>query len=241
VSRIAGVLAIIASFIAADVSAALNAEEILRSSLTLLRDAKAVSVRAVVSNDEVVTTGQKLQRTQEGILKIRRPDRLRIDLIADRYSRSILYDGKTLLVYDPDQKFYATFPAPNTIDATAKTAREKLGLDLPLSQLFASDPIAAINNPSRIGTYVGLHRIGTTICHHLAFSQNNVDWQIWVAAEGQPVPRKIVIDYKNLPGRPQYIALLSDWNFAAKLDDATFRFAAPGDAQKIEFIQGEGQ
>jgi hypothetical protein len=233
-------LAFVATFIGVGASAAPIPEEVLRSSLALLRGARGVSVRLVVINDEVVATGQKLQRSSDGLLKIRRPDRFRVDVSADRYSRSIVYDGKTLFVYDPDKKLYASVAAPPTIDATAAAVREKLGLDLPLSQLFADDPFAALNARTRTGTYVGLHRIDGIACHHLAFSQENLDWQIWIAAQDSPVPRKIAIDFKNRPGRPQYIALLSDWNLQAVLADSAFRFSPPPGAQKIEFLQSEG-
>ena len=215
-------------------------DNILRGSLALIGTAKQIGVRAVVMNDEVAATGQKFQRSMDIALKIRRPDGLRMDINADRYRRTVQYDGKILAIYDLEKKFYATADAQPTIDATMAMAREKLQLDLPLARLFAANAYDVLNAKGRNSTYVGLARVGAVACHHLAYTQDNVDWQIWIAADGPPLPRKIVIDYKDRPSRPQYIALLTDWNLDAKFEANDFRFSAPADAQKIDFVRPEG-
>ena len=52
-------------------------------------------------------------------------------------------------------------------------------------------------------------------CHHLAFAQEHVDWQVWIEDGAQPLVRKFVITYKDEPGAPQYTAIFFDW----KLND----------------------
>ena len=236
VSRVSRLAVWIGVSLALPVFAAPDPGQVLRSSLTLLRDATRIRVRAQVMNDEVIGSGQKLQRTIESVVKIRRPDGLSAETTGDRYRRSLRYDGRVLALYDPDLKLYARFDPPPTIDATAAAVRERLGLDLPLSQLFAANAVDTVGKATRSAAYIGLHRIDGASCHHLAFTQDDIDWQIWIAAEGQPVPRKIVIDFKTRPGRPQYIALLSDWDLSAKFAPAEFQFVAPADASEIEFL-----
>jgi hypothetical protein len=41
-----------------------------------------------------------------------------------------------------------------------------------------------------------------------------VDWQIWIADSGKPLPRKYVITTKDDPAQPQYMVLMSNWNVA---------------------------
>ncbi len=236
----AGVLALLFSALAVPAFCVSQADDILRSALTLLANAKTIRVQADVMSDEVVATGQKLQRSSEGTIAIRRPDGLRIEINADRYRRTIQYDGKVLALYDPEKQLFATVDAPPTIDATAAIVRQKFGLDLPLSQLFADNAFANVTSRKHTAIYVGLHRVGGTPCHHLAYSTDDIDWQIWIAADGSPLPRKIVVDYKNRPGRPQYIALLSGWNLAPRFEASEFRFTAPANASKIELLPSEG-
>ena len=225
---------IVLAIAAAAALAARVPEQVLKSSLDRISNAKNIRVRAVVMSDEVVATGQKLQRSSDGVIKVRRPNGFRVDTVADRYRRTIQYDGKTLAVYDPDRKFYATYNAPATIDATVADVKEKLGLDLPLSQLFAQNAYDQMK-VQRAATYVGLHRVQGVACHHLAFAQDNVDWQIWIG-ESDQLPRKIVIDFKTRPGRPQYVAILSDWNLDAPMTASEFTFVPPAGSEKIDWV-----
>jgi len=227
--------------IALPVFAASAPEEILQSSLAALSKAQHIRVRASVMSDETIASGQKLQRSMDVLVRISRPNAVAVDIAADRYDRLFRYDGKTVAVADLKQKFYATNPAPATIDAMLADVRDKLDLDLPLGHLFATDTFEKLKALRKSETYVGLHRVGNDYCHHLAFTQDNADWQIWIVANGTPVPRKIVIDYKNRPGRPQYVAVLSDWNLNASFTAGDFRFTPPADAQKIEFAQPAGR
>ena len=222
------------ALLAAPVLAGPAPERVLESSLDRIGKAKNIRVRAIVMSDDVVATGQKLQRSSDGIIKIRRPNGFRVDTVADRYRRTIQYDGKTLAIYDPEKKLYASVDAPPTIDATTAGMKEKLGLDLPLSQLFAENAYDKLKG-ERVATYVGLHRAAGVACHHIAFSQENVDWQIWIGQSDQ-LPRKIVIDFKTRPGRPQYVALLSDWNLDAQFAPAEFTFTPPAGAEKIDWV-----
>lgn len=48
---------------------------------------------------------------------------------------------------------------------------------------------------------------------------------------------KFVIDYKSLPERPQFTALLSDWNLSAPAGSEQFKPVLPGDAKKVELAQ----
>ena len=68
------------------------------------------------------------------------------------------------------------------------------------------------------------------------FSQEVIDWQIWIEDGPRPVPRKLLITYKEEPGSPQYVARLSDWDFQPCLSDHYFRFQPPKGSDEIEFL-----
>ncbi len=80
-------------------------------------------------------------------------------------------------------------------------------------------------------------------CEHLAFTQTNIDWQIWIEDGAKPVPRKFLITYKDEPGSPQFTALFSNWDFETKLPDFVFKFEPPAGASKIKVkeIKNENQ
>ena len=85
----------------------------------------------------------------------------------------------------------------------------------------------------RTGRYLGIHHVQDVKCHHLAFRQEGLDWQIWIEDGDKPVPRKLVITYKELPGRPQFVALLGKWDMAAIASDDLFVFKTPEGVKKI--------
>jgi hypothetical protein len=62
-----------------------------------------------------------------------------------------------------------------------------------------------------------------------------VDWQIWLEDGPRPLPRKVVITYKESAGHPQYTSLLSNWNLSADVPDSAFAATIPKDAKKVEF------
>jgi hypothetical protein len=70
-------------------------------------------------------------------------------------------------------------------------------------------------------------------CEHLAFSQNNIDWQVWIENGARPVPRKFVITYKDEPDSPEFTAIFSNWDFTTQLPDFVFKFDPPPGSAKI--------
>ena len=86
------------------------------------------------------------------------------------------------------------------------------------------------------GAYVGTHLVLGQPHHHLVFEQDELDWQIWIAAEGEPLPSKIVMTFKLQAGGPQFTGLMR-WDTKPKLDDDEFAFAPPKGSQQIEFLR----
>jgi hypothetical protein len=55
-------------------------------------------------------------------------------------------------------------------------------------------------------------------CDHLAVrTAGGVDFQVWIAQGDEPLPRRIVITYKDENGQPQFWADFSNWNLAPEL------------------------
>ena len=73
------------------------------------------------------------------------------------------------------------------------------------------------------------------LCDHFAFRQRRIDWQVWIASGGKPLPRKIVVTYRGDDARPQSISLI-DWNLKPAFKDSEFKFVPPKGATKIEIV-----
>ncbi len=169
-------------------------------------------------------------------LFVRRPDRIRAEIQTDRGKRRFLYDGKTINILDMMENVYMSTNVPPDIDAAMDYAMEKYDVTVPIVDLIFSDPYAILTENVWSGFYVGKNYVQGVICHQLAFSQELIDWQIWIEDSVSPVPRKLVITYKQLEGSPQYISYLSNWDFNPRLPDMVFEFVPPVNARKVDVI-----
>jgi hypothetical protein len=212
-----------------------RSERVLLDACGYLRSAGRFSVNSEVSYEDVLTSGTRVEYNRQASIVLERPNHLRIDSESDKGRRSFYYDGKTLTVYHPDKGVYATFPAPDTIDAMID-AVEARGIMMPASDLLLNHPCEALGGHLQTGTYAGRHYLDGNWYHHLLLSADAVDVQLWVATGEDPVIHRLVITYTELPGEPQYRALLSDWNFSPDIDAATFTFTPPADARKVAFL-----
>ena len=123
---------------------------------------------------------------------------------------------------------------PDTIDAVLDHLAVEYGMVMPLADLLISDPYGSAMQNTKFGFYVNENQVRGVPCHHLAFRQDGLDWQIWIDAGDKPVPRKLVITFTGFPGQPQWSAQFDHWDFEPRLDDDAFTFTPPADAREVE-------
>jgi hypothetical protein len=107
------------------------------------------------------------------------------------------------------------------------------GVVLPLADLLYSNLYEMVTPRTESGTYVGLHKVDGTDCHHLQFDGRYTAAQIWIEAGDRPLPRKIVISYKNSPGTQRYEATISKWDLSPKPAEGEFSVAPPQGVREI--------
>ena len=108
-------------------------------------------------------------------------------------------------------------------------------MPLPIGQLVSSDAADFVKKEIYAGGFVEQSTIGGILSEHLAFRTQNLDFQVWVASEDDPLQTRLVIDYKDYPASPQYRADFRDWNFKPEVNDSLFVFKPADGMQKIEF------
>jgi hypothetical protein len=212
-----------------------KADEALKRMGALLGGAKAFSFTSHSTVDQALDNGQAVQVARNQRVVVRRPDRLAAVIDADLEDLNYWYDGKRVTVLNRRDNAYSTVDARPTIEATLDMLAKDYGLVVPLADLLFDDPYKTMMSGARSGVYVGTGYVFDTKCDHLAFRQEGVDWQIWIEQGDKPVPRKVVITYKDLPARPQYTSYLSDWNLEADVKDEQFVAKIPPGAKKVEF------
>jgi hypothetical protein len=192
----------------------------------------AFEIKAVTSLDLVTADGQRIQIDGTANYKVRRPAGFVISVDSDVKKRTFFYDGKAFTVFAPELHYYATAPAPSTNMQTLDKLEDKFGISLPVEDLFRwSDPSLKRSDELKSGFPVGTATIDGVKTDQYAFREGDIDWQIWIQHDGQPLPRKLVIIDRTDPANPTYTTLLT-WNVTPTLttDDFTFR---PGKDDKL--------
>jgi len=212
-----------------------QADRVLREMSAFLAGAAEFRFEADLLVEDVLETGQKLQFDERARAIVRRPDRFAAQRSGDALARSVVYDGTSVSVLDGVEGVYAVVDVPETIDGMLDHMADLYGVTIPIADLVFSSPYDALVGDGAGGHYVGLHNVAGVECHHIAVSQEAVDWQIWIDAGERPLPRKLVITYKHEVSAPQFIALLSNWDLSPEVADQTFVFETPEGAEQIEF------
>ncbi len=184
--------------------------------------------------DEIPDGELRRQLTNTRRIAVERPNHFAADVTGDTLSRASWYDGRTVTVLDKEHNVYATIEAPVTIDATLDNLQDEYGVVLPLVDILYSDPYAVLMESVTYGRYLGIHQAAGVACHHLAFSQATIEWQLWIDAGDKPLPRKLVISYVQEPGEPQYSATIRRWNLDSSVPEGLFTFEAPEGAERVD-------
>lgn len=210
-----------------------QAAEVLKQMTDYLKGLQQFSVQAEITEDVLLDSGLTVQDGRSATASVRRPNRLRIDSEGDIDNRQVYYDGKTITLMNPRTNVYSTIDAPPEIDAALDYGIKAYNIRAPLADFIYANANEYLTQDARSGFYLGLSKVQGVPCHHLAFRQKDLDWQIWIENSPTPVPRKFLITDRKAKGL-QFTAVFSQWNTSPQLEDGLFVFAAPANAKKVD-------
>jgi hypothetical protein len=211
-----------------------RADAILKSMSDYLQGLQRFAFEAQETFDEVDPRAPRVHLSNIRRVAVQRPDRFAADAEGDTLNRAVWFDGKTITALNKAQNRYVTLELAGAIDAAIELIEDEYGIVVPLTDFLFSDPYAVLTEGILYGEYLGIHRAAGVPCHHLAFAQRQIEWQIWIEAGERPLPRKFAIAYVEEVGTPQYSATILRWSTDPKFPDDLFVFTAPEGAEKID-------
>jgi len=197
----------------------------------------SVNTQSII--EEMHFSGHRVDYDLSANVTVKRPNKMRAQRTGDLMNQRFFYDGKTLTVYNANEKVYATQTALDTIEEMITFARETVGILLPAADLLYRNAFPLLMQDATLAVVVGKAVVGGVRCDHLLFSRPDVDFQVWVSEGKQPWPRKYVVTETATPEKLAITTLLSNWNIAPAVDDAQFSFVPPKGVQAISFTQLE--
>jgi hypothetical protein len=197
---------------------------------------KQFSVHTQNTIEDLLDSGHKVDYDVSASVIVSQPNKIRAERKGDRIDQIFYYNGKTLTLYNPSDKVYATEPAPGTFDGLFKFMYESLGFLVPVSDLVYRDAFPLLMQDVTLAVVLGKTFIGGVRCDHLLFSRPGVDFQVWVADAGRPLPRKYVVTDTTSPALLSVSTVMSDWNVAPAVADSRFTFVPPQGVKRITFM-----
>jgi hypothetical protein len=197
------------------------------------------TIVAVMGHEVLQSNGQRLEFGSAITASLRRPSKANVRFEnRDGDNATVVMDGATISIFatEGDAHIYDVTSQSGDIDASFVFLAEQLGTPDQLHHFFSIDLTDTLKTMVESGYYVGEATIGGVLCDNLALRNADEDIQIWIAQGPKPVPRRIVVTYKNLDGQPRFWADFKDWNFSPGQPDSVFSYSPPAHATQIEFF-----
>lgn len=167
-------------------------------------------------------------------------DKLFAETRGDFFPYDFYFDGKTVTAYSPTKNLYAEKAAPGTVDSVIEAAYREEGKSFPYADILVAQPYNVLTEGLLRAAYVGQSTFrplsgGEGLkTDHLAFSNDGVEWQIWIDAQDR-LPRMVCATYLDEAGEPSYMVEFGDWKINEPVSPETFMFQNTSKAEKVEF------
>jgi hypothetical protein len=207
---------------------------ILKSATDYLTSLQSFSYTAQTFLESVSNDNEKLLFDSKVDISVKRPNKI----FAQKTGYEALdfyFNGNKIVGYNATKQKYATADEPGDLDKLVK-ALSTYQIEAPMSDFITSDPYAILTADIESSRFLGVAMVAGVKCHHLAFRQNNIDWQLWIDAGTKPLIKRFMVTSKGLTGSPSYTVTINQWKANPVLDDALFEFKAPAASQLVEFV-----
>jgi hypothetical protein len=183
---------------------------------------------------EVITPAlEKIQFASSGEVLLSRPDKMRMRRTGGYADVEESFDGKTFIVYGRDINAFAQLDSPGSVDQLIDRLRTEFAVSAPGADLLLSRVYEELMADVIEAKHIGRGVIDGIECEHLAFRNQDTDWQLWVEVGAQPIPRKLVITSKAVAAAPQYTLRIKTWKTDVPAEAEQFALKLPQDAKKV--------
>lgn len=204
----------------------------LMAMATKLAETKQFSVNVHMRYDVLQDSGEIIEFGELRTVQISRPEYLRVDAQqSDGDTGGLIFDGTTLTQFNETQNVYSQIEGPGNVDDAVRYAVAELRVRLPLARMLVTSFPQEMSRLTTGVNFVERNTLGPEPTDHIAGNTAGVDYQVWVRDDN--FPSRIVLTYRNAPGKPQFRAEFRDWNTTPALRRDSFKYKPPADAEKI--------
>ena len=219
-----------------------KADEVLHAMSDYLAGLITFIVTADAATDVLLRNGAKMQLTATGTLVLDREKGFRVVREGPLGESTIVFDGSAVSISNSALGVHFSIPVEGNIDQAIDEVRSVLGTEVTGgADLLYANPHEGLMFEVETGQYLGEVTVGGVSAHHLFYRAKDIDWQLWVRSEGDPIPVKYVITSKWMTAAPAFSVQL--WNFepGVTTDANTFNFTPPEGSKELDPATIDGE
>lgn len=206
----------------------------VEASASFLASREAMAFRWFVSFDEVIDGREKITYLRSGENLLVRGVGFTSHTERGHTLRDYYFDGATVTITSPNEDFYASASFSGSFDELVAAIEARTAARIPIWVMMSEGLAERLVSGIEHAAYLGETLIAGQPAHHLAFTTDDEDWQIWIARdEAEPLPLMIVGTDTRVQGWPQYRAYFLDWNLEPDRDPAQFVFVPEEDDRPV--------
>lgn len=215
-----------------------EAEQVLRAMSDYMAGQRMFSLTADASTEVLLRDGRKVQLTATSDMIVDREKGLRVERQGALGGTLFVFDGDEVSIASEREGVYLTLPASGGIDGALDEVRSALGTEVAGgADLLYANPYDGLMLNVQSGHYMGKAWVGGVLTDHLSYRAADIDWQLWVRSDGDPVPVKYVITSKWVTAAPQFSVQISDFQTMTETASDTFAFNPTAGARQITLEQ----
>jgi hypothetical protein len=214
-----------------------EAKAILLNMTNFIAKAPVLSVVLRSGYDAIQDDGQYIEFGERRRILLQRPNQLRVETErSDGEQGLVLFDGKQITAFKAEDNVYAQVEKSGTVDDALVYLVRDLQFTLPLARMLHTGFTEQIETMITAISYVEEDTLFDVVTDHLAIRSEDVDMQLWVAQGNEPLPRRVILTYKNAPGQPQFRGEFSEWSVTPMLTADSFTFTPPANAELVPLL-----
>lgn len=196
--------------------------ELIRSMTQTLAAAKSLEFDSIVQAEFPSIDGIAVMYLTGAHIAMQRPNKFDVKVTGNGADHEILYNGKQLFAYMPENNVVAVANSPDTIDATAAFAYEKAGLYFPGDDLILSNPYEHVTRGITDAFIVGKTKlVGGVETNIVVMAGNEMQGQIWIGAKDN-LPYMASWVYIADKTRPRTTLTYKNWKLNSQIPASSF-------------------
>lgn len=218
-----------------------TAASVITAATDYLSGQQKIQVNWFVTYDTVIDGREKLTEIRSGATLFSRSEGFFSTTENGMKSREYYFDGSSFFINDPDANTYVAAPFDGTFEDLADRVRQEYDMSLPIWSVLSNRSHGELLTSAEAVAYVGLTRIAGRDAHHIALSNYDEDWQIWISTDpDRPELLMLVGTDPYTQGWPQYRVFFHDWEFAPDYDPAIFTYVPDEESSRMVWPKTRG-